>query len=458
MSELPERSSEPSDHLSDQLVQDDSADESVESAEAAAAQRARRRRVLQDAGAVMRLAGDSTRSITGIVEGVHEAVLRSLGLPNGAEKGRINGLTGFVYRSVSGIAGMVAGASDATLQNLAARISDGAESMDASPARDVVVSVLNGVMGDRLEQSNSPLAVSMTLFCQGKNLGHDYDFSLNPDLAVTPRLVVIIHGLCMNESQWTIEGVESSAGHAEPLIAAGWTPIYLRYNSGRHVSSNGEQLADMLDRLVQAWPGGVDQLILLGHSMGGLLARSAAHTAEKSGKSWRKQLVGLIMLGTPHHGAPLERVGSWLDATLASFSHTRPFTALGQLRSAGITDLRHGNVIEADWLLDGADTRFTHRSDLRAPLALPAGVRCFAIAGSAAAEPAAARDETAGDGLVPVSSALGVHRESERTLTFEQDNSWICQSCGHMKLLTHPEVTKKISEWVSTFATVGNPA
>ena len=233
----------------------------------------------------------------------------------------------------------------------------------------------------------------------------------------TAKLLVLVHGLCMNDWQWRSESAAGPHDHGQLLAQElGYTPVYLHYNTGLHTSANGRQFAGLLEQLLRAWPQPVEELTLLAHSMGGLVARSACHYAEAAGQAWPAQLKRLVFLGTPHHGAPLERLGSWVDGVLGGNVVTRPFAKIGQLRSAGITDLRHGNVLEADW--QDAD-RFEQAPDARQALPLPAGVACHAVAATTVAQgdgPLAPVREALsrkmlGDGLVPLESALGQHEE-----------------------------------------------
>ena len=78
--------------------------------------------------------------------------------------------------------------------------------------------------------------------------------------------------------------------------------------------------------------------------MGGLVARSASHQAA-AGAAWPRQLRDLVFLGTPHLGAPLERRGRGVDL-LSAPPHARALALLGRTRSAGITDLRHGALLD----------------------------------------------------------------------------------------------------------------
>ena len=122
--------------------------------------------------------------------------------------------------------------------------------------------------------------------------------------------------------------------------------MYLRYNTGLHVSQNGRELAAQLEQLVAHWPVPVTALTLVGYSMGGLVARSAIHYGQAGAMRWAGQLGDLVCLATPHHGSPLERAGNLLDALLGVNPYSAPYGKLIQLRSAGITDLRYGHVYD----------------------------------------------------------------------------------------------------------------
>ena len=95
---------------------------------------------------------------------------------------------------------------------------------------------------------------------------------------------------------------------------------------------------------------------------------------------------------------------------------TRPFAAIGQIRSRGITDLRYGHVLESGWLVNGQEiNRFERKPDGRDPLPLPAGVACFALAATTSSQPSSIKDQLLSDGLVPLGSALGLHDEARHT-------------------------------------------
>ena len=170
------------------------------------------------------------------------------------------------------------------------------------------------------------------------------------------------------------------------------------------------------------WPAEVVDLSVVAHSMGGLVIRSAHHYATLAGLRWPEFVRHIVFLGTPHHGAPLERAGNRIDVILDSTPYTAPFGALGRLRSAGITDLRYGHVVDEDWR--GHD-RFRRAPDSRQLVPLPAGVACFAVAATRAARRRPLPDQLIGDGLVPVPSALGQHADPRRCLRFDDGSQLI---------------------------------
>jgi triacylglycerol esterase/lipase EstA (alpha/beta hydrolase family) len=178
------------------------------------------------------------------------------------------------------------------------------------------------------------------------------------------RLLVLMHGSSMGEGAWQRKGHD----HGRALATdAGFMPLYLRYNSGLHISKNGCGFAALLEQLVAAFPRPIDEIVLLAHSMGGLIARSACVIGEAEGHAWRQKLHTLVTLGTPHHGAPFERGGNWIDILLGVSRYSAPLASLGKLRSACVTDLRYGNVLDTDWQ---GRARFANSGDTRSPLSL----------------------------------------------------------------------------------------
>jgi pimeloyl-ACP methyl ester carboxylesterase len=258
------------------------------------------------------------------------------------------------------------------------------------------------------------------------------------------KLVVLLHGLCMNDLQWKRKRHEHGAALARDLA---YTPVYLHYNSGLHVSANGRAFAELLDTLVQLWPVPLTELVLIGHSMGGLVARSAFHYGALARHEWVGRVNKLIFIGTPHHGAPLERGGNWVDMLLGASPYSAPLARLGKIRSAGITDLRFGNLVDEDW---NKRDRFARGGDRRVAVPLPQGVACYAIAATTGKTPGDLSDRLIGDGIVPLQSALGRHADPRVALTFDESRQWVAYGINHLDLLSRPEVYAKIKQWLAS--------
>jgi hypothetical protein len=319
--------------------------------------------------------------------------------------------------------------------------------IESSTTRDALVAALNGVLGDYLAESSNPLAICMQLRRDGAPLEFAPDALAAIAPAPGPRVVVLVHGLCMNDRQWTRGEHDHGMALSRDL---GWSPVYLRYNSGLHISTNGRMLAHVLESLTAARDAPEIELAIVAHSMGGLVARAAHYYGAAAGHAWTRRLRKLIFLGTPHHGAPLERGGHWIDVLLKSVPYAAPFGRLGRIRSAGITDLRHGSILDDDW--QGLD-RFAHGADLRVPVPLPEGVNCYAIAGTLAKSGRAPssdapRKKLPGDGLVPVASAHGVHANPLLDLALNESSRWIAYSTGHVELLEDQGVYRQVRRWM----------
>jgi pimeloyl-ACP methyl ester carboxylesterase len=250
----------------------------------------------------------------------------------------------------------------------------------------------------------------------------------------------------MNDLQWLRDGHDHGAALAAELDA---TPLYLHYNSGLSIPDNAHQFAGLMAQLLAAWPVPVERLVLLGHSMGGLVARSALEQAKAkaessaAGRAWPQQVSDLVCLGTPHFGAPLERAGHGVDVLLSNAPYAAPLARLGKVRSAGITDLRHGRVRP---LVAGSGGK--NFDGPEAPLPLPTGPRCYAIAGCLGTSSRSLRARLAGDGLVPVDSALGQHEDPARALHFPAERQWVAQGVNHMALLSDAGVHAQLAAWL----------
>lgn len=377
------------------------------------------RRHIADLRGTARLLSEATAGVTDIAEQLH-GTIQTLAGPLGGPRpaGAARGIAGLVYRSVRGTARLIGKGIDAGLEPLGALLPEGT----SGPGRDAWVAALNGVCGDRLARSGNPFAIEMTLRRDGRPIDQEQPLAGH-------RLLLLLHGLCMSDRQWLRNGHDHGAALAADL---GHTPLYLHYNSGLPIAENGRLFADLLEGLISRGPEPPEELVILGHSMGGLVARSACDQAREAGHTWPDRLHKLVFLGSPHHGAPLERGGHGLDRLLGVSPYSAPFARIGKVRSAGIVDLRHGN-------LSAAPGRF---------VPLPRGVTCYAAAASLAPGTAALRAQLVGDGLVPLNSALGIHHDGNHDLAIPDARRWIGYGSGHLDLLDHPGLYAQLLEWL----------
>lgn len=392
---------------------------------------------INDLRGASRLAIEATRGVTELVEAVQAAIVSGpaiRGLPFATPVGLTSRL---VYGSILGVMQLVGTTLDIALAQLTPMLAPSVPGVE----REAVLAALNGVLGDYLSEARNPLAIEMQLRHGGEPLELTSSALRVALPHATGKLLVLVHGLCVTEHGWTRRGHDHGEALARDL---GYTPIYVRYNTGLHISTNGSLLAAQLEQLAAVWPVPLDEIALLGYSMGGLVARSACSASEIAGHAWRARLRSLITLGSPHHGAPLERGAHVLDRILGISRYSAPFRRLGRIRSAGITDLRYGNVLDEHWQ---SRDRFSHPEQQRRPMPLPAGVNCYAIAGTLAAT-AAKRSQ--GDGMVPVDSALGRHAGDALTLQFPTSHCAIIPATNHLDLLSSHAVYDTLRSWLSS--------
>lgn len=392
-----------------------------------------------DLRGINRLTTDAIVGVTDLVEAVHANVLDLPGVLGKSSPRQTRGIPGFVYRSVRGAARLVGGGVDVAL----ARVTPLLGKVGAPPQREALLAALNGVLGDHLAASGNPLAIESRLRVDGQALSLTRRGLAAAFPDANGKLLIMVHGLCMNDRQWRHGGHDHGAALAGELAL---TRLDFHYNTGLRIADNGRDFADALEKLVSAWPVPVESIAIVGHSMGGLVARSACHAATGRKQKWLSRLDKLVFLGTPHHGAPLERAGSWVDMLIELSPYSAPFSRLGKLRSAGIQDLRHGNVrIE-----DGRDRDGDGRADGRTPLPLPDGVRCYAVATTAgAARSKNGHEDMRTDGLVGIASAWGQHPDRAFDLGIPTSRRWIGHGINHLQLLSDGSVYRQLLRWLS---------
>ena len=388
----------------------------------------RRSPTFSDARGVGQLTVDAVTGVTDIVEDVHRTIA-GVASPFGAPRpDRARGISGFVYRSVRHATRAAGIGFDAALVPFAPLLNR----YDV-PRRDAALAILNGVVGDHLAATDNPLAIPMHLRHGGQPLALD----LHAPTPTHGRLLVLAHGLCMDDRGWTRRDHDHGAALARDLD---YVPLYLKFNSGQSIATNGRAFADVLERLIEAWPVPVTDLVVVGHSMGGLVARSACHYAGEADHGWPQALRALVFLGTPHHGSPLERAGYGVDRFLEASPFSAPFARLGLIRSAGVKDLRYGTLLDDR---DGA----ARTPGARVPL--PEGVPCFAIAATKQREPDGTAWAAVGDGLVPVRSALGWHRDPALSLSIPPSRQRTFYDLGHFDLLSSRAVYECLHGWLA---------
>lgn len=391
-----------------------------------------------DLRGVSQLVVDAVAGLTDIVEDMHRNIAGVSPIVGVSPTGRARGISGLVYRSIRGVTHAVGFGLNAALALLTPLLS----SRRSSPRREAMLAALNGLLGDYLVASNNPLAIPMHLRQKGKLLVLDRKTLVTNVGHSGNKLLVLVHGLCMNDLEWKRKGHDHGASLAQDL---GYTSIYLHYNSGQHISTNGREFSATMERLVQEWPVPISELVIVCHSMGGLVSRSACHYAMHTNHAWLRRLKKLIFLGTPHHGVPLERAGNWVNIFLGISPYTSPFARLGKIRSAGVKDLRYGNILDEDWERRGSE----HDHDPRKLVPLPEEVQCFVIAATKQLQSGGPGRRLRGDGLVPVNSALGHHENATLTLPIPASRQVICYGLNHLDLLSSLEVYDRIHRWLA---------
>jgi pimeloyl-ACP methyl ester carboxylesterase len=361
----------------------------------------------RDLRAIAQLASQATHEVTNIVQSVHSAI--------GQDP---FGMTKFVYNRVRDVNQLVG----TTLDVIMGKIEHLVSPAQDSPERLAVLAALNGVMGDRLFASNNHLAIPMQMITAANdNTNSDANQSKVP-----ARLLIFVHGLCMNDLQWTTIDEDTQVSYGNTLQRTlGYTPTYLRYNTGRSIAENGLEFSNQLETLVQQWTGPIESISIIGYSMGGLITHIASKLAFEQQLQWSRYLKKMVFIGTPHLGAPLEQIGDWVEQLLGHTSYTAPFARLTQLRSQGINDLRMGLV-----------------NHPKSTLTLQVSMYVIAGTTSAQANANTAINAMIGDGLVPIDSALG-------DLAIPKEQQKIIYQTNHLQLLHSQEVGEQLIEWLS---------
>jgi len=379
---------------------------------------------------------DAIVNVTNLVEDMHKKIVHPSYLPSTPIQKWVSNIASFTYKNIRWSTLFIGGSLDKILSKLNPRIGN----LKATSEIEAVRSALNGVIGDYLEDKENSLKITMQFRLQSKPIKVNSKSLKNRYPSINGKILVMVHGSCMNDFQWTRKEHNHGLMLAKELDK---TPIFLNYNSGLHISTNGQKFNDLLEKLTSNWPVPMEEIVILSHSMGGLVTRSAIHYGQKN--NWLQYLKKIIFLGTPHHGTPLEKAGNYLDITLESIPYTKPFARLAKIRSAGVTDLRYGNIIDEDWQ---HNDRFKFNGDQRQNIPLPKKTECYSIAASVGKKNDTISNKILGDSLVGVKSALGKHNDVKKGLHFKKKNTWIAYENSHLDLLNNAKVYEKIKTWL----------
>jgi pimeloyl-ACP methyl ester carboxylesterase len=391
-----------------------------------------KRKLSSDLRGVNELLSDAILNVSEIVEAEHKQILFPPFLPKTKIQHLLAGIASTTYRGVRGAARLISSTVDKIISELDPLIGE----MEMNGSQAAIYAALNGVIGDYLEEKDNPLAIKMQLRYEGKRLLLDADALKETIPEAKSKVLLMVHGSSMNDLQWHWNGHHHGLALAKEYDL---TVVHLYYNTGRHISENGRQFAGLLEELIENWSVPIEEILMLAHSMGGLVSRSAVYYGQESGCSWTYKLKKMIFLGSPHQGASLERIGNYVDTILEHTPYAKPFARIGKIRSAGVTDLRYGSLVDEDW--KNVD-RFEFRKDKRKIILLPEAVESYAIAATLGKEGQATK--WIGDKLVGLKSALGQHNDLEKDLGFKTENCWVAYETDHFELLSSPKVYEKL--------------
>lgn len=311
-------------------------------------------------------------------------------------------------------------------------------------------SAINGAIGDHLETTHNSLSLSMGFYHQNEPVELDADSLQKQFPKLSEKICIMVHGLCVNESAWRSYSQQhwgKSQDFGQLLQQElGYTPFYVRYNSGRHISHNGHDLDLLIEELVQNYPIDVKDIVIIGHSMGGLIARSANHFTASSHTLWHTQLSQVICLGSPHLGAPLEQVAHLGTALLEQVSFTQPIAKIIKQRSIGIKDLRYGYVTDEDWDTQDQDSLEGNKRTIAQQLK---HVKYSFIGSSLSKDTQHPVAHILGDILVPVKSSTGDHHAEELRVPYCDDRYKLLGGVNHIALQNHPLAYEQIKIWLS---------
>ncbi|HRG75311.1 MAG TPA: alpha/beta hydrolase [Leptospiraceae bacterium] len=305
--------------------------------------------------------------------------------------------------------------------------------------------ILHGVVGDALEENASSLARKMQFYKGGKPINLTKEDIIKAYPKPTSKICILVHGLACDEMMWNFPNSKENYGNLLQK-EMGYTPFYLRYNSGLHISENGKHLSTLIHTLFKNYPTNIKELILIGHSMGGLVVRSACYYGDKQNVTWIYKIRKVFFLGSPHLGAPLEKFGNVVTNVLEHIPNTfvKMTKDVINLRSAGIKDLRYGYLLDEDWKGKDPDTLLKNSKNA---VPLLEGVSYYIISGTVTEDPESIFSVWFGDALVRKPSVLGKDKSGIHTLPIPEENHKEFPGLAHLTLMHDPKVYEQIKEW-----------
>ncbi len=307
-----------------------------------------------------------------------------------------------------------------------------------------VLAILNGAVGDRLAAEDSNLTIDFELLYEGQPLDLERDLAAQIPGA-TGQIVVLVHGLMANETIWTFPNGKNRSFGERLAEDVGVTPIYVRFNSGLHISANGRELSKRLDALVEGWPVPVEAVNLIGYSMGGLVSRSATHYGHETKAAWLELTERLFLVAVPSRGSPVEQLANIASVTLKTIPNpvTKIIAWVFRQRSAGIKDLRHGYLVDEEWQTRSPDALSAGRRHI-VPLA--ADIDHYVLAGTLGDSEHHPLSKIIGDALVTPFSAQdeGIAGAS---LQRSAKEAKVFPGLNHLNIVSHDEVYSQILAW-----------
>ena len=364
-----------------------------------------------------------------LTEVADELVLGTVRDTHAAWVDRLHG--GALHRGITaGVYGGIGHGLRATSRGLGAVADRGiGPRLEAAPVGRFLTAAVNGLIGDRLERDRPRLAIPMAVRRDGADVGLEPASLAAAFPGATGRVVVLLHGLCEDDTSWDRRREQRGSTYAEALAADGWTPVVLRANTGLPLRENGVALSSLLEGLVAGWPVGLERIALVGHSLGGLVMRAAAAVVaeepEEPDRAWTGLVTDVVTLGTPHLGAPLAAQVATGSTWLGRLPESAAFGRILDWRSEGVRDLVLGLAEDVP--------------------ALP-HARYRLVAGTLTRSSRHPVGAVAGDLLVRVPSAYGRSRGGRRL--FPDAEVLHVGGTDHFGLLNHPRVEQALRAWL----------